>query len=74
MSLGSFWISSPKSNYCDCITFGVVSDTKYDSLRKNNEPTAYLPLRAGKAFIELRTITDANLIVTMIRDLVGGCA
>jgi macrolide transport system ATP-binding/permease protein len=50
---------------------GVVSDTKYDSLRKNSEPTAYIPLRAGKAFFELRTATEPQLIVPMIRELVG---
>jgi ABC-type antimicrobial peptide transport system permease subunit len=50
---------------------GVVSDTKYDSLRKNSEPTAYIPLRAGKAFFELRTTTEPQLIVPMIRELVG---
>jgi len=50
---------------------GVVSDTKYDSLRKNSEPTAYIPLRAGKAFFELRTANDPQLIVPMIRELVG---
>jgi ABC-type antimicrobial peptide transport system permease subunit len=50
---------------------GVVSDAKYDSLRKKSEPMAYIPLRSGKAFFELRTTTDPQLIVPLIRDVVG---
>ena len=45
---------------------GVVADTKYDSLRSDVAPTAYVPLREGVATFALRTsLPPADLIPTV---------
>ncbi len=49
---------------------GVVGDTKYDQLRKDVEPTAYVPLRAGSAYFALRTAGDTAAIIPAVRQVV----
>jgi predicted permease len=50
---------------------GIVGDTKYDQLRKDVEPTAYVPLRAGSAHFALRTAGDTAAIIPALRHIVG---
>jgi predicted permease len=49
---------------------GIVGDTKYDQLRKDVEPTAYVPLRAGSAHFALRTAGDTAAIIPALRHIV----
>jgi predicted permease len=41
---------------------GVVADTKYDDMRKADEPTAYIPLKKGQLTFALRTESPSALI------------
>ena len=49
---------------------GVVGDTKYESLRGANGPTAYVPLTAGGATFELRTAVSPVGLMPAVRNLV----
>ena len=49
---------------------GVVGDTKYESLRGANGPTAYVPLTAGGATFELRTAVSPVGLMPEVRNLV----
>jgi predicted permease len=49
---------------------GVVGDTKYESLRKADGPTAYVPLTAGGATFELRTAASPVGLMPAVRNLV----
>ncbi len=37
---------------------GVVGDTKYDDLRKDPEPTAFIPLKKGGVHFAVRTVSN----------------
>jgi ABC-type antimicrobial peptide transport system permease subunit len=50
---------------------GIVADTKYDSLRREVEPTFYMPLVSNRAYFELRTAGDPNAIVKPVRKVVS---
>jgi predicted permease len=50
---------------------GVLADAKYDSLRTEVEPTAYIPLRAGDAYFALRTSTRPEALIPTVRRVVG---
>jgi len=52
---------------------GVVSDTKYNSLRDSAPPTMYVPFsqqRAGFMTLQLRTAGDATKAVTAVREAI----
>jgi predicted permease len=49
---------------------GVVGDTKYESLRGANGPTAYVPLTAGGATFELRTAVSPVGLMPAVRNVV----
>ncbi|HWA93235.1 MAG TPA: ABC transporter permease [Terracidiphilus sp.] len=50
---------------------GVVADTKYDSLRREEAPTAYIPLTEGGATFELRTAASPAALMQSVRDVVN---
>jgi ABC-type antimicrobial peptide transport system permease subunit len=50
---------------------GLVGDAKYDQLRKEVEPTAYVPLRAGSAHFALRAAGDTSAIIPAVRQVVN---
>jgi ABC-type lipoprotein release transport system permease subunit len=49
---------------------GVVGDTKYATLRKEDAPTAYVPLTAGGATFELRTAVSPVGLMPAVRNVV----
>jgi predicted permease len=50
---------------------GVVGDTKYDSLRKEPEPTAFIPVRKGGAAFTVRTISNPVALIPAVRRTLG---
>jgi predicted permease len=50
---------------------GVVGDTKYDDLRKDVEPTAYIPLKSGAAHFAVRTTTNPQALAPAVRKTVS---
>ena len=53
------------------IIVGVVGDAKYNSLRREIDPTVYVPLTGEGATFEVRTAGDPHALVTPIRSLIG---
>jgi predicted permease len=51
---------------------GVVGDTKYDSLRKVDPPTAFFPLASGGATFEVRTAMAPAELMPAVRNVVNG--
>ena len=49
---------------------GVVGDTMYQSLRSAIRPTAYVPLTAGGATFELRTMASPEGLMSAVRNVV----
>ncbi len=49
---------------------GVVGDAKYDNLRSEIQPTAYIPLMNGGAHFELRTAIDPTSLIPAVRKTV----
>ena len=49
---------------------GVVADAKYNNLRDAVKPTAYMPLRGGGGYFELRTAGNARALLPSIRKIV----
>jgi hypothetical protein len=50
---------------------GVVADVKYDDLRKDIAPTAYIPLQKGEAHFALRTMLSPDALLPAIRRIVN---
>ncbi len=50
---------------------GVVRDAKYDQLRDKVEPTAYIPMKPGTVYFELRTRTKPETLIAAVRQQVG---
>jgi macrolide transport system ATP-binding/permease protein len=50
---------------------GVAADAKYNSLRREVNPTFYEPITGGDAFFELRTATDPTSMVSAVRNIVN---
>jgi ABC-type antimicrobial peptide transport system permease subunit len=50
---------------------GVVSDSKYDSLRKDVVPTAYFPIGAKGGSFEIRTATNPKELVSSIQEVLN---
>jgi len=50
---------------------GVVADAKYNSLRRDVEPTTYVPNSGGMVSFSLRTATDPVSFVPLIRSVVN---
>ena len=53
---------------------GIVGDTKYDVLRKEVEPIAYIPLKGGGAHFEVRTAGNPSLLIPAVRNAVSDLA
>jgi len=49
---------------------GIVGDAKYNSLRRNIDPTMYTPLTGSSATFEVRTAGDPKAFIATIRNLV----
>jgi predicted permease len=49
---------------------GVVGDTKYDTLRREIHPTAYVPAVGGGVYFELRTAPDPSSLIPEVREVV----
>jgi len=50
---------------------GVVADTKYDDMRKGDEPTAYIPLKNGQLTFALRTAGAPGALISAVRKTVN---
>jgi predicted permease len=50
---------------------GVVEDVKYDSLRREIDPTMYVPITSQNAVFEVRTVGDPNGMIAPIRNLIN---
>ena len=50
---------------------GVVADTKYDDMRKADEPTAYVPLKNGQLTFALRTASAPETLIPGVRKTVN---
>jgi predicted permease len=50
---------------------GVVADTKYDSLRKEDAPTTYIPLKNGEVTFALRSAVASSALVPAVRRIVS---
>ena len=50
---------------------GVVGDTKYDDMRKADEPTAYVLLKNGELTFALRTAMDPSVLIPAARKTVN---
>jgi macrolide transport system ATP-binding/permease protein len=50
---------------------GVVADAKYNSLRRDVAPTTYIPNSGGMVSFSLRTASDPNSFVPLVRSLVN---
>ena len=50
---------------------GVVRDAKYDSLRREVSPTAYVPATGGFASFEMRTAVDPTSIIPAVQSVVN---
>ncbi|MGB6546571.1 MAG: ABC transporter permease, partial [Candidatus Acidiferrales bacterium] len=53
------------------VVIGVVRDAKYDSLRSEVSPTAYVPITGGRASFELRTAIDPTSIIPAMQSIVN---
>jgi predicted permease len=53
------------------IIVGVVGDAKYNSLRRDIEPTTYVPLTHSQAAFEVRTANDPKALIAPIRELIN---
>src|SRR5581483_3084061 len=49
---------------------GIVGNAKYNNLRRNIDPTMYVPLTGESATFEVRTAGDPKAIITTIRNVV----
>jgi predicted permease len=50
---------------------GVVGDTKYDSLRKDPQPTAFIPLKEHEAYFAVRTGMDPRALIPEVKRSLG---
>ena len=50
---------------------GIVGDAKYNSLRRDIDPTIYCPLTGQQASFEVRTAGDPKTMIASIRTLIG---
>lgn len=53
------------------VVVGVVGDARYDSLRREVNPTTYVPSAGGNVNFELRTAINSSSIVPAVRDTVS---
>jgi len=51
---------------------GIVADTKYEDLRKDERATAFVPLKKHEAHFAVRTASDPHLVIPDMRRVVSG--
>ncbi len=59
-----FGPSDPKETQWQIV--GIVGDTKYEGLRAENGPTAYVPMREGEATFALRTAAPPEALIPLV--------
>jgi predicted permease len=59
--------TSPESRNWQIV--GVVTDTKYDTLRRQIQPIVYVPFTSGGTFFELRTALDPSPLIPTVRSI-----
>jgi predicted permease len=64
-------LSEHGSQTADWQVIGVVSDTKYESIRKEVEGTVFTPFKYRSPAFELRTQGDPKALVSLVRDAAG---
>jgi ABC-type antimicrobial peptide transport system permease subunit len=67
-SSGDLTLDRPKTKAWEIA--GVVGDTKYSILRREVQPTAYLPAVSGGVYFELRTTPDPSSLIPSVREAV----
>jgi macrolide transport system ATP-binding/permease protein len=50
---------------------GIVADSKYDDLRRDIQPTMFIPLVGNRANFELRTAADPTALVKQVRQIIA---
>ena len=60
----------PKDKHYEIV--GVVGDTKYETLRADVEPTAFIPMKEKSAYFAVRTAGDPRALLPAIRQTVSG--
>ena len=63
--------TTPSGNQVEREIVGIVGDAKYDNLRKNVEPTAYVPLQEGAAHFAIRASTRPEALIPTVRQVVA---
>ncbi|HEY6348169.1 MAG TPA: ABC transporter permease [Candidatus Angelobacter sp.] len=53
------------------VVVGIVQDAKYNNLRREIDPTMYVPLTDGNATFEVRTAGDPKAMIPTLRNLVN---
>ena len=51
---------------------GIVTDTKYDQLRKAVQPIVYMPLKGADAYFEIRAASNPAVLIPAVRQIVSG--
>ncbi len=59
--------TSPKSRNWQIV--GMVTDTKYDSLRRTIQPMIYVPFTSGGTYFELRAALDPRTLIPTVRSV-----
>jgi predicted permease len=57
--------TSPKSRNWQIV--GVVTDTKYDTLRRQVQPIVYVPFTSGGTYFQLRSTLDPRALIPTVR-------
>lgn len=68
-SSGDLTVNKPKTTAWEIV--GVVGNTKYSDLRRDIQPTVYVPLVGGGAYFELRTGSNPTALIPAVRDVVN---
>jgi ABC-type lipoprotein release transport system permease subunit len=63
--------SDAGSQTADYEVVGLVADAKYNALRRQMPPTAYVPLKLGSGSFELRTAGDPRALILAVRAAVA---
>ena len=63
--------TTPSGNEVEREIVGIVGDAKYDNLRKNVEPTAYVPLQEGAAHFAIRVSAQPEALIATVRQVVA---
>jgi predicted permease len=59
--------TSPKSRNWQIV--GVVTDTKYDTLRRQIQPIIYVPFTSGGTYFQLRSALDPRALIPTVRSI-----